>query len=113
MRFEKKRNCVLLFRVYTIKKKFKILELVFYSSRHILFESFLCVRVLLSSGSSCSNDEQKMKYVVVSGGVVSGLGKGVTASSVGRRDALRGGLQSDAHKNRPVHKRGRRDDVAV
>jgi CTP synthase len=25
----------------------------------------------------------KMKYVVVSGGVVSGLGKGVTASSIG------------------------------
>ena len=27
--------------------------------------------------------EKKMKYVVVSGGVVSGLGKGVTASSIG------------------------------
>ena len=39
--------------------------------------------MLLSTGSICSNDEQKMKYVVVSGGVVSGLGKGVTASSVG------------------------------
>lgn len=27
--------------------------------------------------------EVKMKYVLVSGGVVSGLGKGVTASSIG------------------------------
>jgi hypothetical protein len=27
--------------------------------------------------------EEKMKYVLVTGGVVSGLGKGVTASSIG------------------------------
>ena len=27
--------------------------------------------------------ERKMKYVLVTGGVVSGLGKGVTASSIG------------------------------
>lgn len=26
---------------------------------------------------------QKMKYVIISGGVVSGLGKGITASSIG------------------------------
>lgn len=28
-------------------------------------------------------EERKMKYVLVTGGVVSGLGKGVTASSIG------------------------------
>lgn len=28
-------------------------------------------------------NEEKMKYVLVTGGVVSGLGKGVTASSIG------------------------------
>ena len=44
----------------------------------------MCVCVLLlSSGYVEFKRRTKMKYVVVSGGVVSGLGKGVTASSVG------------------------------
>ena len=30
-----------------------------------------------------SNPVDKMKYVIVTGGVLSGLGKGVTASSIG------------------------------
>ncbi len=34
-------------------------------------------------GSTASNPVDKMKYVVVTGGVLSGLGKGVTASSIG------------------------------
>lgn len=37
------------------------------------------------AGNSCQSSESSssMKYVLVTGGVVSGLGKGVTASSIG------------------------------
>ena len=43
-----------------------------------------------------------MKYIVVSGGVISGIGKGVIASSTGL--LLRTlGLAGDIHQDRPVH----------
>lgn len=38
---------------------------------------------LQAQGGACGSRFEKMKYVLVTGGVVSGLGKGVTASSVG------------------------------
>lgn len=37
-----------------------------------------------SSGSSKGTSKKPMKYVCVTGGVVSGLGKGITISSIGR-----------------------------
>ena len=40
--------------------------------------------------SSSSNPMQVMKYIFVSGGVISGLGKGITASSIGRLLESRG-----------------------
>ncbi|KAI3425471.1 CTP synthase, partial [Psidium guajava] len=39
--------------------------------------------VLGERGGEAAREERRMKYVLVTGGVVSGLGKGVTASSVG------------------------------
>ena len=31
----------------------------------------------------CDESKSEMKYVIITGGVVSGLGKGITASSIG------------------------------
>jgi hypothetical protein len=53
--------------------------------------SFFDVRVAATATSLCSGKQaaaatlahRVMKYVLVTGGVVSGLGKGVTASSIG------------------------------
>lgn len=38
----------------------------------------------------CSNERKNMKYVFVTGGVVSGLGKGICAASLGRLLKQRG-----------------------
>ncbi|RRT60173.1 hypothetical protein B296_00024975 [Ensete ventricosum] len=42
-----------------------------------------CRLAALVSCPEISRDKREMKYVLVTGGVVSGLGKGVTASSIG------------------------------
>ena len=49
------------------------------------------------------------KYVFVTGGVVSSLGKGITAASLGRLLKARG-LQGAGAEVRPVHQRRPRDD---
>ena len=102
MRFErKKKNCVCSclgftqFRVeqrlvppfFSRKKNSKILELVFSPLVTFSLSFFVCVCVcvcvVVDWVVEFKRRTKKMKYVVVSGGVVSGLGKGVTASSVG------------------------------
>ncbi|XP_010038269.1 CTP synthase isoform X1 [Eucalyptus grandis] len=40
-------------------------------------------RASVRGGEAAAREERRMKYVLVTGGVVSGLGKGVTASSIG------------------------------
>ncbi len=52
------------------------------------------------------------KYVFVTGGVTSSLGKGITAASVGRILKARG-LRVSILKLDPVHQRGSGHDVAV
>ena len=52
------------------------------------------------------------KYIFVTGGVVSGLGKGITAASLGRLLKTRG-LQCRGAKARPVHKCRPGDDEPV
>ncbi|KAH0883023.1 hypothetical protein HID58_059119, partial [Brassica napus] len=59
------------------------------SFKDSLFQSFwlfslaVCVTHTVSSCLSRPGKRKKMKYVLVTGGVVSGLGKGITASSIG------------------------------
>lgn len=45
--------------------------------------NLVTVRAFSITTASQKQDNNAMKYVVVTGGVVSGLGKGVTASSIG------------------------------
>ncbi|RZR83018.1 hypothetical protein BHM03_00009558 [Ensete ventricosum] len=49
----------------------------------ILFVFFVNYRGASGERAGISRDKREMKYVLVTGGVVSGLGKGVTASSIG------------------------------
>ena len=51
-----------------------------------------------------------MKVVVVSGGVISGLGKGITTSSMGRLLKARG--TSGGCRNRDVQPRSRRPELS-